>query len=787
MNRAIAFHRPGVLIGICVASLHASAGLCQDSSGVAAESGVAQLQEITVTATRQAEPLSKVPISVSAFTAEKMAELHVKTLEDVQAYTPGLALQSSGVFDTTVSIRGIRSVVGSATTGVYIDDTPIQVRSVGYTSFNLLPNVFDLDRVEVLRGPQGTLFGAGSEGGTVRYITPTPNMTGESGFATAEGSFSDDASASYEAGGAYGAPIVDGKVGFRASAWYRRTGGYVDWVDRTTLASRDTDINSVVDKVGRLAIGFKPTEALTITPSVFFQERDWRDSPQFWEYLSNPDTGRFVTGKNIQEPIHDKFTLSSVNAQYNFEALQLISVTSYFDRRQDLTSDYSYLFPSGFTGNPFVPGFPNYTVAGLFTNNQRNWTEELRLQSTPSAGSRMDWTVGIFYTHNRQSSTQLMRDPDINDFLLTDLGGTVEQIVGVPLYQGQYSVYFLNETLERQLAGFAEVHWNITDALKLTVGARASHAGYDYHFVGDGPYNGGHSESSGTDRENPVTEKVGLSYQVDPATMVYATASKGYRIGGANTLISESLCAQDLANLGLQHLPATYNSDSLWNYELGAKFKFLDNRVHVDASVYYIDWKNIQQMVVMPTCAFTYIANLNKATSRGFDLSADARLTERWSANLALGYTDAFYPDNTYGGINPTTGARSILFGKGDPLGVPPWNASIGSRYEFPVWSGKKGYVRADYSYTAGYQVGPGPGTSTYDPAIRNVEKTNLLKARLGVNLTDDWEVDLFGDNLLNDAPLLGRAHLGSSANHTVFTNVSLFPRTFGLSTTIHF
>jgi iron complex outermembrane recepter protein len=774
-----------VLIGICGTTIHAGTALCQQAATDPPDVSTGPaLQEVMVTATRQAQPLSKVPISVSAFTAAKMQELHIKGIEDVQAYTPGLNVQASGYAGTNISIRGISSTVGSATTGVYIDDTPIQVRQVGYTSFNIYPNVFDLERIEVLRGPQGTLFGAGSEGGTVRFITPPPNLSQASGHAEAETDFSEFASPSYEAGVAYGAPIIKDKLGFRASAWYRTTGGYIDWVDRSTGASRGHNVNYGDDKAAQLAVGLKPSESLTITPSIFYQEHDSHHSPAtFWESLSDPDAGSLVTANNLLQPVHDRFTLPSIKVQYDFARYQLTSVTSYFERQEDMVSEYSYLFPSAYTGDPFVPGFPNYTVAGLFTNNQRNFTEELRLQSR--LGTRLDWTAGIFYTHNRQWSTQHMDDPDMSEFTETDFGLTPEQMFGAPLYLGRYSVYFLNNTLETQIAAFAEAHWNVTDKLKLTVGARGSHAGYDFDFIGDGPYNAGFSESSGKARENPVTEKVGLSYQIDPAKMVYVSASKGYRIGGANTLISQTLCAKDLANFGLKQMPATYASDSLWNYELGGKFKFLENRVQVDASVYYIDWKNIQQSVNFPICAFNFIANLNKATSRGFDLSATAQLTNHWVVDFAAGYTDAFYPNNTYGGFT-ATGARAILFGKGDPLGVPDWNASIGSRYAFQLWGGRSGYLRADYSYTSGYLTGSGPGTAGYEPEVRAVGKVNLLKARLAVNLTDEWELDLFGDNLLDDRPHLARSHLGS-ARDTTFTNVTIYPRSFGISTTVNF
>src|ERR1700689_4385634 len=185
-------------------------------------------EEVVVTATRRSEKLSKVPESISAFTSEKMDQLDVKNISDLVRFTPGVT------FDTEskdISIRGVNSTAGDATTGIYIDDTPIQIRALGFGSDNTLPAVFDLERVEVLRGPQGTLFGAGSEGGTVRYITPQPSLTDFSEYAKAELSTTKDGAPSYELGGAMGGPIVDDQLGFRVSGWGREDGGWIDKVD----------------------------------------------------------------------------------------------------------------------------------------------------------------------------------------------------------------------------------------------------------------------------------------------------------------------------------------------------------------------------------------------------------------------------------------------------------------------------------------------------------------------------------------------------------------------------
>src|ERR1700689_5232629 len=225
-------------------------------------------EEVVVTATRRSEKLSKVPESISAFTTEKMDQLDVKNISDLVRFTPGVT------FDTEskdISIRGVNSTAGDATTGIYIDDTPIQIRTLGFGSDNTLPAVFDLERVEVLRGPQGTLFGAGSEGGTVRYIMTQPSVTQESTYAKSEVSFTRDGQPSYEAGIAHGGPIIDDVVGFRASVWYRYDGGWIDRIDPTTLAVVDKDANHANTVAARLAFLIQPNDSLKITPSVMYQ------------------------------------------------------------------------------------------------------------------------------------------------------------------------------------------------------------------------------------------------------------------------------------------------------------------------------------------------------------------------------------------------------------------------------------------------------------------------------------------------------------------------------------
>ena len=209
----------------------------------------------------------------------------IKSFADVAKFTPGVSFDEDS---HDITIRGIQSTAGSSTTGVYIDDVPVQARNLGFNSNNTLPSVFDLNRVEVLRGPQGTLFGAGSEGGTVRYITNQPSLTSFSGFAHAEVAWTDHGAPSYELGFAEGGPLVPDKLGFRISAWARRDGGYIDRVDYQTLATTDSNANRVDTYALRAALTWAPTPGLTITPAINFEKRDQHNYDDYWVSISNP-------------------------------------------------------------------------------------------------------------------------------------------------------------------------------------------------------------------------------------------------------------------------------------------------------------------------------------------------------------------------------------------------------------------------------------------------------------------------------------------------------------------
>src|ERR1700740_1249499 len=280
-----------VLLGLaCVSGvLRAQAQEEQPATEAGAGGG---LQEVVVTATRREENLSKVPISVTALTQEALDDRGIKDFSEVARFTPGVNFDNSGT--NNISIRGISGTGGAGTTGIYIDDTPIQLRALAFNPDEALPKSFDLDRIEVLRGPQGTLFGAGSEGGTVRYITTQPSLTKTSIYSRAELATTKGGDQSYEAGVAVGGPLVEGSVGARLTLWYRHDGGWINDINPVTLAPVQQNANYANSYLARLAVLWAPNANWQITPAVYYQNSRRNDINNFWPLYSNPGSDNFV-------------------------------------------------------------------------------------------------------------------------------------------------------------------------------------------------------------------------------------------------------------------------------------------------------------------------------------------------------------------------------------------------------------------------------------------------------------------------------------------------------------
>lgn len=761
----------------------------------AAPSG--QLEEIIVTATRHAESINKVPESISAFNAEKMEVLGVKSFADLAKFTPGVDFDPDS---NAVSIRGIKSDAGSATTGIYIDDTPIQLRALGLNANTALPAVFDLDRVEVLRGPQGTLFGAGSEGGTVRYITPQPSLTDYTGFVHTELAGTEGGGLSYEGGAAVGGPIIDDVLGFRLAGWARRDGGWIDKIDPYTGATTDTDANRTDTYTVHAALAYKPIDNLLITPSYNFEQRTQNNYNQFWVGLSDNTAGRFYDGtpEHMMDP--DRFDLGSLNIQYDLGNVRIISNTSYFSRNEYLNGYSGTLYnlsyfqqltsqgidpqgnplPQGFPiHNPLLltnginlPGFGPYVSQNFITNTQHNLTQEIRAQST-DADSWITWTAGVFYSAESQRSTEVINDPQLPALTEYLWGENMLTAWGENLLPNGND--YVNDTVgnDMQIATFLESTVKVTDQVKATLGLRYAYTHFDFHNLNDGAQDllddgGVPAQESGGKDERPFTPKFSVSYNFTPDDMIYGTAAEGYRIGGASPPLPIVACG------GV--FPTQYNSDKTWSYELGTKDKMLDNHLQVSASAYYIDWYNIQQAVYVPQCGIQYTTNVGNAISEGFDLQTEWKATDNLTLESSIGYTDGKYSINA---VDPATGG--LLARKGDSLDIVPWTITLGGEYDFTIQD-YDAFIRGDYEFSSKrHRQTPSedPQTEYYDQSLRPDPATNQVSIRTGMTI-NKFDVNLFIDNLFDSTPKLLLAHQDQYTQ--LFTAETLRPRTIGMS-----
>jgi outer membrane receptor protein involved in Fe transport len=753
------------------------------------------LEEIVVTAQRREEKLSDVPLSISAFSQATMDAQGVRNIDDIARLTPGVSFGRTDARNgqaANISIRGIASNAGAATTGIYIDDTPIQVRTLGYSSFSTFPAVFDIDRVEVLRGPQGTLFGAGSEGGTVRFITPQPSFNRTSAYVRAEAGNTQDGDPSGEVGAAVGGPISD-TLAYRVSAWVRRDGGTVDrtnWsrTTRTPTGTVDENANWQSSIVGRAALAFRPTDNLLITPSFYYQKLKLNDTAFYWASLSNTSASEFNSGNAVRSTSEDRFYLPALKVEWNLGEVSLVSNTSYFNRRNAAINDYTAFEAGIWARNAF---FPDGMYAPTLQENwQSNLTQEVRLQSA-NADARLSWVVGAFLSHSRQTAGQHVEDTFLPALFQQATGVPFQVVFGQGLVDGRYT--FVAAPIisrDEQLALFTQGDLRVTDKLTLTAGIRASKTKVEAAADYEGPVVGPPVHDSGSQDEKPITPKVGASYKLNADNMIYATAAKGFRIGGYNPRVGLP-CSAQLAGLGLfdstgaPAAPKLFDSDTVWSYEIGAKNAFFERRVQLSSSVYYIDWSDIQQNVALNTCGFQFVANLGSATSKGLDLQAQIEATDKLSIGLAVGYTNAEYAETVRGG--PT--ATSNIVTKGDHIPGSPWTGALSANYGFVAFGGRESYARADYQYRSRQTdlvSGNNPANGTFVPANVFVPpQTDLLSLRLGTQWSSGLDISLFVNNVFNSRPIVAQA---SSPGPVLLQQYSTFrPRTYGLTGTYRY
>jgi iron complex outermembrane receptor protein len=818
-----------LLLGISAAFLQLLITMGAHAQGIATTSTAANsasLEEVVVTATRREERLQDVPISVTAFSQEKMDAQGLKSIDDLSRLSPGLTFQRNGTGSSAdyndegsdINIRGIDSTAGTSTTGVYVDDTPIQTRHLNFGAVNPFPQLFDLDRVEVLRGPQGTQFGAGAEGGVVRFIAPEPNLHAQSAYVRGDVAQTKDGAPSYEGGAAFGAPIIDDVLAFRVSASYRRDGGWVDRVGYTLVpdpanpATPTPVYNGDVTQKNanwwetvtvRAALKWKPTDTVEVTPSVYYQHLKINDTASYWIALSDPGSTTYRNGNARTNTSNDPFSISAVKVKWDAGFADFFSNTSFLSRNMTSNSDYTqYLRATWQLFGELPNTFPESPADGgyaLFHDSQRNFYQEFRL-SSKDATSRFIWSAGVFYSHSKEDVPEQIIDPTLDAEVISFTGGALSVCyTAQPCPNGVIANTPLYQVIDKQIAGFGELTFKLTDAFKITGGLRYSKLDYAGSVYSFGPFIAATIVAQAAGSDKPVTPKVVFSWEPERDNMVYASASKGFRPGGPNAVVG-SICNGSLNPLGLSQVPSQYQSDSLWSYELGTKNAFFDNTMQINASIFYVDWSNIQQNVYLSSCGEQFTANLGHAKSEGGDLEVIYKPIEPLTLNATAAYVDARLTKSACAGTLTFSdglcgGAVPPLASKGDALLGAPWSFTAAGEYHFVEWAGRTPYLRADFQYTTAQRSlvsFQNPANAAFDATLPGLPVTRNLSLRAGMRFSG-VDLSVYGNNLTNAHPLLYAARdiyplpLGAATTDTLYFGRGVRPLTVGVTATYRY
>jgi iron complex outermembrane recepter protein len=743
--------------------------LGQQAPDAASASAQGMLGDIIVTAEKRSESLQRVPLSVVAFNAGTLAELGVEDFSSLAARIPGVTLNSAGPGQSSYSIRGIASVGGNApTTGLYIDETPILPSGGDGATAGIEPDLFDLARIEVLRGPQGTLYGASSMGGTIRLITNQPNVTKAEAAVNVEGSATAHGNGNARLDAMYNVPLIGDRVALRVVGTYKDFNGFIDravgvWAPNPSVQpgfpaypTAPAQPTSVVHDVNterlaslRAMLKIVVNERFTITPSVWLQDLHMGAPPNY-DIPSGQPGGPLIQARpfNISEAYSDHFELSNLTMNYDLGWGSLLSTTSYLHRQETTVDDETEALEIAFPQGQFVPN----AYAPIVTT--RELTEELRLAFNP-AGWALSGVVGAYFNNaNRHYFVNYLTP---NYAALFGNSYTTSQLLsGVQLSDVNYSQH--GDYAPKQSAVFTELNYAVTSRWKAIAGLRWYEMQYTTTRDEDGWSNGGPTLSTGAAKNAGFNPKGELSYQATAGQLYYASVSRGVRPGGVNTSnLAQKGCGQDYG---------PYGPDSLWNYELGAKTRWLDDALTLNGAAYYIKWTDVQQGNTLP-CSYQITQNAGSAVVHGAELEVAGQIGAHVQISAGIGYTKAVLAADA-----PSLGGT-----KGQQLeNVPLWNGNATAKYVFQPRPGYDGFVRADGQYVdVSY-----PDFQRSDPAT--VQRAyGLLDLRAGI-LHNAWEANLFLSNVFDKQAALS-AFL--SSNYSAPTRTRMFtnrPRTVGLS-----
>jgi iron complex outermembrane recepter protein len=702
-----------------------------------------QLQEIIVTAEKRENSLQTTPISITAITGAALQSAGISNITELTP--PGVSFRSSGPGQTEIEMRGLNSAGGtSPTVGFYLDEIALTPPAASLNGKIVLdPNLFDLKQIEVLRGPQGTLYGSGSMGGTVRLITNQPDLTDLS--INVQGIASDTA----DSGGlnhteniALNVPLVHDVLGIRIVVGDTFQDGWIDRivarpfplesdpacpgfygctrgnVAAAPVAAAFRHSNTYEITSARLSALYIPTDALSIAPMVMGQRTAAKGPSQI---DSDPGTDARYQPFDVPEPLRDEFFLAGATAAYRLPSLTLTSVTAAWRRQQQQTQDFSEPMQDLFQ-------FPAYDISAggagaadiIATDKTSQFSQELRMTSTWPGPFRA--LVGAYYSRFYSEYDSYSQVPALIPFFGT----------------GNVNVVWFPTHL-RQEAAFGDFSYDISPSLTFTAGARY----YTYKTTFINTQSGIATASlitpqtlTGEASANGVNPKFNLSFTPADSALLYATIAKGFRPGAGNVPVPTSggaSCASSLAALGLSNAPNQYGPDTVWSYELGSKLQFFDKWLTINSAIYYEKWNGVQQEIALG-CGFDFTENAGDAHVHGAELEVVARLTDEFSFSLGGGYTRAAFTADDL-----ATGAI-----RGQQLqNVPPYTETAGVTYRHYLGDSLLLVANINNQFV----------DARHD-ALGALPSYDIINARIGVE-KGPWQAYLFGNNVTDTRILM--------------------------------
>ena len=761
------------------------------------------LEEVTVTARKRAESLQDVPFSIAARTEQQMRESGIVSLEDVSRTVASFSVQNLGPGQSQVAIRGasagqiVRDQPGvKEQVGVYLDESVISL-----SLFTPEVDLFDMNRVEVLRGPQGTLYGSGSLSGTVRYITNQPDNDAFSSAVEADLNSVDNGGSGGYAKAYVNSPMGDNAAG-RVSAWYKETPGWI--AAHQPDGSINTDVNDGTVKGVRAALRLETHDNLSVTPRVIYQkvETDGWNRQDAFNILGNPYTTTrpaVTLGENEQytqfeEPFSDEFLLMDLNIEYEFgNGMVLNSITSYTDRHILVVRDAGAL-TSSITGGSLGLDEEVYTLDSPLDDatQAKGWTQELRLSGESGA---FTWVGGMFYSDFDRDYQQGLLVSGFEDLTGIPTAGFIAPKDG--LFWSDLAYDF------KQMAFFGEATWAIQDNFDLTFGLRY----YDFDESRVQSFDGIFAEpgtTMGDTSADGFAPRLMADWSLNDMVSFNGQISKGFRLGGINDPLNVPLCTpQDLETFGGRD---NWEDEELWNYEVGMKSAVMGGRGTFNVAVFYQDIKDLQATVTAGSCSSRVVFNVPSAHSVGLEMELAIQQTERFDWALTASYIEAKL-DSTVSSTG-SDGSTTVVGGikDGNRLAtVPELQAAAAASYVFPMTGEWEGYVNGIVQYVGDRytQIGDqaegfgtvnllsfepntigGPLTQsvfTFNPLLPSYTVAN---ARFGMR-KDRWDVAIYVNNLTDELAYLAldqergtRARVGYLVNQ---------PRTYGITARMEF